>query len=186
MKLKKVLAILLGMVVITSSVTAFASGIPPESMPEGATPESVEITETLISGVLDEVQAGAGFAQVWYKANNAIWFAINSGQTNGHGYGILAPIARNAILQCRDMYMRPEYYAETEKYIKPLIEDLITKVKNGECDYNTAKREAYVRVLQATDNTFNPDSCYMTDFCYWDLPTIDPVKFVMVRKLLLN
>lgn len=40
-------------------------------------------------------------------------------------------VIHNAILQCRDMYLRPEYYAEKENTVRALISDLINAVEIG-------------------------------------------------------
>ena len=92
------------------SSTALAAEIPRESAPANATEESIVITENLIGGILDEVQNGLGYQPAWCEANNAIFNAVLAKQTNGYEYADLAAISRNAILQYRDMYFRPEYY----------------------------------------------------------------------------
>ena len=84
------------------------------------------------------------------------------------------------------MYLRPDYYANSETTVKTLIADLITEVQNGTKDYNTAIKEAYIRIYQTADSNFNPESCYMTDFCYWDIPPVDSAMFTVARKLLLK
>lgn len=124
------------------SSTASAAEIPRESAPANATEESIVIAENLISGILDEVQNGLGYQPAWSKANNAIFSAVLAKQTNGYGYSDLAAISRNAILQYRDMYLRPEYYAEKENTVKAMIADLITDVQSGTKDYTTARNEA--------------------------------------------
>ena len=47
--------------------------------------------------------------------------AVLANETGSYGYADLDAIARNAILQCRDMYLRPEYYAEKENAVIVLI-----------------------------------------------------------------
>ena len=130
------------------SSTVFAAEIPRESAPANATEESIVIDENLIGGILDELQNGLGYQPAWGKANNAIFNAVLAKQTNGYGYSDLAAISRNAILQYRDMYLRPEYYTEKENTVKALIADLIADVQSGTKDYTTARNEAYTRIYQ--------------------------------------
>ena len=51
------------------------------------------------------------------------------GQTNGYSYGELVDIANAAIWQYRDMYLRPDFYANNLKKVRaiiaPVIEDSI-------------------------------------------------------------
>ena len=168
------------------TTSSFAADIPVESYPDNATDESVAITQNLIGGILDEVQNGLGYQPAWCKANNAIFAAVLANETSGYGYADLAAIARNAILQCRDMYLRPEYYAEKENAVRALISDLINAVENGATDYKTAEKQAYTRIYQTAEPTFNPDTDCVGDFCYWDMPPIDSALLTQARKLLKN
>ena len=183
-KLLKTTAVLSLAFAFTTS--AFAADIPVESYPDNATDESVAITQNLIGGILDEVQNGLGYQPAWCKANNAIFTAVLANETGGYGYADLAAIARNAILQCRDMYLRPEYYAEKENAVRALISDLINAVENGATDYKTAEKQAYTRIYQMAEPTFNPDTDCVGDFCYWDMPPIDSALLTQARKLLKN
>ena len=169
---------------MTQSV--FAADIPVESYPDNATDESVAITQNLIGGILDEVQNGLGYQPAWCKANNAVFAAVLANETGGYGYADLAAIARNAILQCRDMYLRPEYYAEKENAVRALISDLINAVEIGATDYKTAEKQAYTRIYQRAEPTFNPETDCVGDFCYWDMPPIDSALLTQARKLLKN
>ena len=135
-KLLKTTAVLSLAFAFTTSV--FAADIPVESYPDNATDESVAITQNLIGGILDEVQNGIGYQPAWCKANNAVFAAVLANKTGGYGYTDLAAIARNAILQCRDMYLRPEYYAEKGNAVRALISDLINAVEIRATDYKTA------------------------------------------------
>ena len=166
--------------------SAYAAEIPVECAPENATPESIAITENLISPILDEVQNGLGYQPAWCKANNAVFAAVLANETGGYGYADLAAIARNAILQCRDMYLRPEYYAEKGNTVRALISDLINAVEIGATDYKTAEKQAYTRIYQTAEPTFNPDTDCVGDFCYWDIPPIDSALLTQARKLLKN
>ena len=185
--MKKVKIMLLTITAITvMAQSVFAADIPVESYPDNATDESVAITQNLIGGILDEVQNGLGYQPAWCKANNAVFAAVLANETGGYGYADLAAIARNAILQCRDMYLRPEYYAEKENAVRVLISDLINEVEIGATDYKTAEKQAYTRIYQMAEPTFNPDTDCVGDFCYWDMPPIDSALLTQARKLLKN
>lgn len=165
--------------------TAYAAEIPIESYPENATEESAAVAENLIGGILDEVQNGLGYQPAWCKAHNAIYNAVLAKNTNGYGYVDLAALSRNAILQYRDMYLRPDYYAEKENEVRALISDLIIEVENG-ADYETVKEKAYTRIYQSANPAYNPDIDKSGDFCYWDIPPVDKVLLTQARKLLKN
>ena len=185
MKRVKIMLITITAITVMTQST-FAADIPVESYPDNATEESVAITQNLIGGILDEVQNGLGYQPAWCKANNAVFAAVLANETGGYGYADLAAIARNAILQCRDMYLRPEYYAEKENAVRALISDLINAVEIGTTDYKTAEKQAYTRIYQTAEPTFNPDTDCVGDFCYWDIPPIDSALLTQARKLLKN
>ena len=185
MKRVKIMLITITAITVMTQST-FAADIPVESYPDNATDESVAITQNLIGGILDEAQNGLGYQPAWCKANNAVFAAVLANETGGYGYADLAAIARNAILQCRDMYLRPEYYAEKENAVRALISDLINEVENGATDYKTAEKQAYIRIYQMAEPTFNPDTDCVGDFCYWDIPPIDSALLTQARKLLKN
>lgn len=180
--LKSITILTLALSVMT---TAYAAEIPIESYPENATEESAAVAENLIGGILDEVQNGLGYQPAWCKAHNAIYNAVLAKNTNGYGYSDLAALSRNAILQYRDMYLRPDYYAEKENEVRALISDLIIEVENG-ADYETAKEKAYTRIYQSANPSYNPEVDKVGDFCYWDIPPIDRVLLTQARKLLKN
>ena len=185
--MKKIKTMLITITAITvMAQSTFAADIPVESYPDNATEESVAIMQNLIGGILDEVQNGLGYQPAWCKANNAVFAAVLANETSGYGYADLAAIARNAILQCRDMYLRPEYYAEKENAVRVLISDLINEVEIGATDYKTAEKQAYTRIYQAAEPTFNPDTDCVGDFCYWDIPSLDSALLTQARKLLKN
>ena len=160
--MKKVLKVI---TLLSLALSFTTSAFPVESYPDNATDERVAITQNLIGGILDEVQNGLGYQPAWCKANNAIFAAVLANETGGYGYADLAAIARNAILQCRDMYLRPEYYAEKENTVRVLISDLINEVEIGATDYKTAEKQAYTRIYQMSEPTFNPDTDCVGDFC---------------------
>ena len=180
--LKSITILTLALSVMT---TAYAAEIPIESYPENATEESAAVAENLIGGILDEVQNGLGYQPAWCKAHNAIYNAVLAKQTNGYGYADLAALSRNAILQYRDMYLRPDYYAEKENEVRALISDLINEVENG-ADYETAKEKAYTRIYQSANPAYNPEVDKLGDFCYWDIPPVDLVLLTQERILLKN
>lgn len=183
--MKKITMFMLTAAIAASiSSTASAAEIPRESAPANATEESIVITENLIGGILDEVQNGLGYQPAWSKANNAIFNAVLAKQTNGYGYSDLAAISRNAILQYRDMFMRPEYYTEKESTVKALISDLIAEVQNGTKDYTTARDEAYTRIYQSFNPSYTLNTEIGVDRIYLDIPAADTVMFTQTRKLL--
>lgn len=139
--------------------TTYAAEIPVECTPENATAESIAITENLISPILDEVQ-------------------------NGLGYLDLAAVARNALIYYRDVYLRPEYYAEKEAAAKALLSDLICEVENGTKDYDTALKEAYTKIYQTINPAYVPNEEIGIDRIYLDIPAADTVMFTQARKLL--
>ncbi len=182
--MKKTKIICAALVFALSAQTVFAAEIPIESVPDNATAESVAITQNLIGNILDEVENGLGFQPAWCKANNAIFNAVLANNTSGYGYADLANIARNAILWYRDMYLRPQYYADKETQVKNLISDLITDVASGTKDYDTAKTEAYTRIYQLWIPGYVPNTEIGVDRIYLDIPASDTVMFTQARKLL--
>lgn len=181
--MKKFIVLFLTAITITQS--ALAAEIPIETYPENATEESAVIVENLIGGILDEVQNGLGYQMASGRANTIIRKAVIDNQTNGYGYGILSAISQNAIRYYRDVYLRPDYYAETENTVRALIADLIVEVENG-ADYETVKEKAYTRIYQSANPFYNPEVDRTGDFCYWDIPPVDSVMLMQARKLLQN
>ena len=183
---KKFITLILTAALSTVSITAFAAEIPRESAPLNATKEQIVIAENIISDILDEVAAGnSGYTEAAGEANTRIRKAVIAGETNGHGYGILSPIAQNAILDIRDMYLRPEVYRSTEEHLKILLADIIAEVQNGgRCDLALGK--AYIRIYRSVNPSFNPDERFLKDYCYTELPAVDPVMYNRARKLLMD
>ena len=184
MKLSKIFtAVITAMLMISS---AQAAEIPRESAPLNATEEQIIIVENLIGDILDEVAAGQlGYTEAAGMANTRVRKAVIAGETNGHGYGILSPIAQNAILDIRDMYLRPEAYAQAEEYLKMMLADLIIAVQNG-MDYNVAVDEAYRRIYYDLNPSVDLEDQLVVDNCYRDMPTIDRAIFNRTRYLLLK
>ena len=184
MKKTKVTAFVLAAVL--SSTPVLAAEVPKEAAPINVTEESIIITENLISPILEEVKNGLGFGEAWGKASREIHSAVLAGNTNGYGYADLTAIARNAILEYRDMYLRPDYYAQQEPVIASLIADLITAVENGSMDYAAARKEAYTRIYQSINPSYTPNTDIAADRIYLDIPAVDSAQFTIARKLLLE
>lgn len=182
--MKKFNTYIITAILTLSSITANAASIPRETTPLNATEEQAQIVESLIGDILDEVQADKlGYGLAAGYANTRIRKAVISHQTNSNGYGILSPIAQNAIRYYRDLLLRPDYYAQTEKKLRVILADLMIEVQNGK-DYNTAYDEARIMIYKAADASFNPDIDMVGDFCYWNIPPVDSADFMIVRKLL--
>lgn len=171
---------------IFTTVSANAAIVPRESIPCNATEESVIIAENLISGILDNVQNGLGFADARNRSNAIIFNAVISHQTNEFGYATLTEISNNAIFQYRDMYLRPQFYAENEEWVQNLISDIIESKSTGKIDYKSAEKAAYIRIYQSINPAFDYDYQMSIDSCYRDIPSVDGAIFTIVRRLLLN
>ena len=168
---------------VSISATVSAAEIPRETAPLNATEEQIVIVENLIGDILDEVQNGLGYAEAENKAEPRIYKAVIAGQTNGNGYAILSDIMKNAILNARDMYLRPKVYQESEDRLKVLLADTITEVENG-MDINTAIKEAHTKIYRSINPAFNPEVQFSLDTCYRDIPTVDMAVYNRARKLL--
>lgn len=170
---------------ISVTATVSAADIPKESMPMHVPQDCVVIVENLVGGILEEVSAGMGYAEARNKASNLIRSAVIAHKTHGYGFGVLSAVANNAIWEYRDIYLRPEYYVVVEEKVRALISDLIIDVENGK-DYDAARKEAYTRIYQSVDPSYNPEGNSLTDFCYWDTPAVNSAWFNRARKLLLE
>lgn len=177
--------IFISTVLIAASVfqtTVSAAEIPRESAPLNATEEQIVIVEALIGDILDEVETGTfGYLLAAGMANTRVREAVIAGETNGHGYGILSPIAQNAVLAIRDMYLRPNVYSRVEDELRELLSDLLVETANGR-DVTEVQKEAYERIYRA----HGADVVYSSiDVCYWgDVPTIDRAYFNRARMLI--
>ena len=184
MKVSKIFIAVMAAMLMTASVQA--AEIPRESAPLNATEEQIVIVENIIGDILDEVAAGnMGYTEAAGKANTRVRKAVVAEETNGYGYGILSPIAQNAILDIRDMYLRPEAYAQAEEYLKVLLADLITAVENG-MNYDNALDEAYRRIYSELNQSIDPASQLAVDTCYRDMPSVDRAILNRARHLLLE
>lgn len=184
--MRKMSIILTAISIMANAIVVNAAPVPRESAPCNATKEKIVITENLISGVLDEVQSGLGYADARAKSNVIIFNAWLGGNTGGYAYGELVDIANNAIFQYRDMYLRPNFYIENEEKVRTIIAEVIMQYANGEIDYNTACFSARVKIYQSVNPAFNPDEEFAKDTCCRDVPSVDSSLFTIARKLILE
>ena len=184
MKTSKIfIALAVSALSVSISATASAAQIPRATAPLNATEEQILIVENLIGDILDEVQNGLGYAEAENKAEPRVYKAVITGETNGNGYAILSDIMKNAILNARDMYLRPEVYQESEDRLKVLLADTITEVENG-WDLVTAIKEAHTKIYQSINPAFDPEVQFSIDTCYRDIPAVDMAVYNRTRKLL--
>lgn len=182
--MKKFSTYIIAVILTLSSITANAAIIPRETLPLNATENQAKIVENLIGDILDEVETDKlGYALAAGYANTRIRKAVIANQTDGSDYGVLSPIAQNAIRYYRDLILRPDYYIQTEEKLKSILAALIIEVQNGK-DYNIAYEEARIMIYKAADASFNPDTDMVGDFCYWNIPPVDGADFTIARKLL--
>lgn len=106
-------------------------------------------------------------------------------KTDGNGYGILSPIAQNAIRIMHDKQLQSDAYAQAEEELTVLLADLITEVQNGK-NYMETLKEVYEIIYQTADASFNYDEQISLDTCYRDVPTVGNEKFTVARKLINN
>ena len=178
--------IIILMIILMCMQITYAAEIPQESVSLAVTEEKVLITENLIADVLDKVQDGMGYGEAKAQANNILRKAVCRNETNGYSFGVLSGISNNAIHLYRDMYLRPDFYAEKENAVKMIITDIIKKYENNEMDYPEAVKRSYEKIYQSVNSMFNYDEQYSMDSCYRDIPPIDNAMFTIARKLLLQ
>ena len=172
--------------VLLSSFSVNAAEVPKESSPCNATNEAIIIVESFIGGILTEVQNGLGYADARAKSNRIFFNAWLNGQTNGFSYGELVDIANNAIWQYRDMYLRPDFYANNLEKVRVIIAPVIGDYKSGKITYAEAEFNARTKIYQSANPYFNPDVEYMKDPLSRDIPSVDNSLFIIARKLLLS
>ncbi len=173
-------------ITLINAISVQAAEVPRESLPCNATEEQIIVTERLVGHIFDEVIMGMGYADARAESNRIIFNAWLNKQTDGFAYGELVNIANNAIWQYRDLYLRPNFYAENETKVKAIIADVITQYQNGEIDYNKACFECRIKIYQSVNPSFNPDIEFAKDTCYRDIPSVDNSLFAIARKLLLT
>ena len=182
--MKKIIICLIITMTITSTVNA--AEVPRESAPCNATNEAILVVECFIGNVLTEVQNGLGYADARAKSNRIFFNAWLNGQTNGYSYGELVDIANAAIWQYRDMYLRPDFYANNLEKVRVIIAPVIEDYKYDKITYAEAEFNARTKIYQSVNPSFNPDVEYMKDPMSRDIPSVDNSLFILARKLLLN
>lgn len=182
--MKKIIICLIITMTITSTVNA--AEVPKESAPCNATNEAIIIVESFIGNILTEVQNGLGYADARAKSNRIFFNAWLNGQTNGYSYGELVDIANAAIWQYRDMYLRPDFYANNLEKVRLIITPVIEDYKSDKITYAEAEFNARTKIYQSVNPSFNPDIEYMKDPMSRDIPSVDNSLFILARKLLLN
>ena len=169
---------------LISSITVSADSIQIASLPSNATEEQLEVTENLVGSIFAEVQNGLGYAEARAKSNNIIFNAWLKKQTNGYSYSELTAISNNLLWTYRDMFLRPQFYAENEEKVKYIISDVIDEYKNGIIDYPQACKNAHIKICQSVNSTFNYETEFAKDSCYRDIPAVDSILFIIARKLI--
>ena len=182
--MKKIIMFLIITMTITSTVNA--AEVPGESAPCNATNEAIIFVESYIGNILTEVQNGLGYADARAKSNRIFFNAWLNGQTNGYSYGELVDIANAAIWQYRDMYLRPDFYANNLEKVRVIIAPVIEDYKFGKITYAEAEFNARNKIYQSVKPDFNPDVEYMKDPLSRDIPSVDNSLFILARKLILE
>ena len=184
--MKTIKAIIILTLVSIFTTTTYAAEVPRESAPCNASNEAIVFVESCIGDILTEVQNGMGYADARAKSNRIFFNAWLNGQTNGYSYGELVDIANAAIWQYRDMYLRPDFYANNLEKVRVIIAPVIEDYKTGKITYAEAEFNARTKIYQSVNPSFNPDVEYMKDPIYRDIPSVDNSLFILARKLLLN
>ena len=183
---KSIISIISIVSVLISSFSVSAAEVPRESAPCNATNEAIIFVESCIGDILTKVQNGLGYSDARAKSNRIFFNAWLSGQTNGYSYGELVDIANNAIWQYRDMYLRPDFYANNLEKVRVIIAPVIEDYKSGRITYAEAEFNARNRIYQSVKPDFNPDVEYMKDPLSRDIPSVDNSLFILARKLILE
>ena len=184
--MKTIKAIIILTLVSIFTTTTYAAEVPRESAPCNATNEAIIVVESYIGDILAEVQNGMGYADARAKSNRIFFNAWLNGQTNGYSYGELVDIANCAIWQYRDMYLRPDFYANNIEKVRAIIAPVIEDYKSGKITYAEAEFNARTRIYQFAKPDFNPDVEYMKDPISRDIPSVDNTLFILAKKLILE
>ena len=184
--MKTIKAIIIITLVSIFTTTTYAAEVPRESAPRNAANEAIIFVESCIGDILTEVQNGLGYADARAKSNRIFFNAWLNGRTNGYSYGELVDIANAAIWQYRDMFLRPDFYANNFEKVRVIITPVIEDYKSGKITYAEAEFNARNRIYQSVKPDFNPDIEYMKDPLSRDIPSVDNSLFILARKLLLN
>ena len=182
--MKKYLLIICALILVNSTIVS-AAPVPMEIVPANATADEIAVAENLAYDIFDNVQNGMGYADARNEANSRIFQAVINHQEGGYGYSILSTITSNAILYYRDLYLRPQFYAENTAKIQALIADIIDDYHNAKLDYKTAENAAYTRIYQQANPSYNPAVDRVGVFCYWNVPPVDEALLTIARKLLI-
>ena len=182
----KKLLVILGLVSTIFTTTVSAAEVPRESVALHLTEDCVVVAETLIADVLTEVQKGLGYSDARAKSNRIFFNAWLNGQTSGFSYGELVDIANAAIWQYRDMYLRPDFYANNLEKVRAIIAPIIEDYKSGKITYAEAEFNARNRIYQSVNPSFNPNVEYMKDPLSRDIPSVDNSLFILARNLILE
>ena len=182
--MKKIIICMIITMTITSTVNA--AEVPRESAPCNATNEAIVIVESFIGDILTEVQNGLGYADARAKSNRIFFNAWLNGQTNGYSYRELVDIANAAIWQYRDMYLRPDFYANNLEKVRVIIAPVIEDYKYGKISYAEAEVNSRTRIYQSVKPDFNPDVEYIKDPLARDIPSVDNSLFILAKKLILE
>ena len=183
---KSIISIISIVSVLLSSFSISAAEVPRESAPCNASSEAIVIVESFMGDILAEVQNGLGYADARAKSNRIFFNAWLNGQTNGYSYGELVDIANAAIWQYRDMYLRPDFYANNLEKVRAIIAPVIEDYKSGTITYSEAEFNARVKIYQSVNPDFNPDVEYTKDPICRDIPPVDNSLFILGRKLILE
>ena len=183
---KSIISIISIVSVLLSSFSVSAAEVPRESVPCNAANEAIIFVESCIGDILTEVQNGLGYADARAKSNRIFFEAFLKGQTNGYSYGELVDIANAAIWQYRDMYLRPDFYANNLEKVRIIIAPVIEDYQSGKITYVEAEFNARTRIYQSVKPDFNPDVEYMKDPIYRDIQAVDNSLFILARKLILE
>ncbi len=184
--IKAIKAIIILTMVSIFTTTTYAAEVPRESAPCNATNEAIVFVESCIGDILTEVQNGLGYADARAKSNRIFFNAWLSGQTNSYSYGELVDIANCAIWQYRDMYLRPDFYANNLEKVRTIIVPVIEDYKSGKITYAEAEFNARTKIYQSVNPSFNPDAEYMKDPLSRDIPSVDNSLFILARTLILE
>ena len=183
---KSIISIISIVSILISSFSVNAAEVPRESAPCNATNEAIVVVESFIRDILTEVQNGLGYSDARAKSNRIFFNAWLNGQTNGYSYGELVDIANAAIWQYRDMYLRPNFYANNLEKVRAIITSVIEDYKSGKITYAEAEFNARVKIYQSVNPNFNPNVEYMKDPLSRDIPSVDNSLFILARKLILE
>ena len=177
---KSIISIISIVSVLITSFSVSAAEVPREWAPCNATNEAIVLVESYIEDILTEVQNGLGYADARAKSNRIFFDGWLNGQTNGYSYGELVDIANAAIWQYRDMYLRPDFYANNLEKVRVIIAPVIEDYKFGKITYAEAEFNARNRIYQSVKPDFDPDVEYMKDahtvkVLRWVMPSLRPL-----------